>query len=171
MRLFGLIGVVAVALCLSGCFVSKKPLIGADKAAFPFTRIVYKEKNGKETQTITREGSSYVLHGAKPDQRIDLRFLPVGDGYYVGQLIGKDNQGATAILYAFLKVDFGKKLVESYNAVGSDSDVGPGLTKCGQDICIDSLDAYVAAARAKIKAGGKPDATYVIVRTELFTPG
>jgi hypothetical protein len=57
--------------------------------------------------------------------------------------------------------------VDSYSAVMPDDfHEVPGLSRCEDVVCIDSLDAYVAYARAGIDAGNPPDFTYRIISLE-----
>jgi hypothetical protein len=155
------LAVLALAAGLSGCFTSDKPLIAADKAAFPFETIVFHEKASDQPSKLVHEGSYYVSHEKGGDHIIELRLMPAGDNLYVVEMNGGD-ETPPLYLHALLKVDPAAKTATSYKAVapGKD-DFGAGLRRCDKDqICIDSLDAYVAYAKAAITAGEKPDAVY-----------
>jgi hypothetical protein len=156
---------------LSGCFVSKGPLIEDSKAASPYQTIVYAEQGSTETTTLTRQGSAYLLQPKSADGEGHIRFLKVADDLYVAQLDIVENSEAH-YLYGLLKVDLPGKTVASYKAVAGAADAkpAPGLSHCDEkdleQVCIDDLDAYVVYARKAIDAGAKPDAVYKIVSVE-----
>lgn len=156
--------VVAFGGALSGCFISKEPLIGADKAVFPYAEITYAEADNGKPATLIRKGDAYSLKAETSDEEALLRFAPAGDGLYVVQMeFVEDN--AVRRLFALLKVDLEKKTVASYASVAPDDGVtAAGLSNCGEDtVCIKSLDGYIAYARSTIEAGREPDATYDII--------
>lgn len=164
--------VIALAgASLSGCFVSKGPLVDAAKAEFPYKKIVYSDGTSKDTMTLVHEGTSYLLRPKDTDSPGHVLLLKVADDLYVAQLdFVEDNE--VQYLYSLLKVDLPKKTVASYKAVAGDADAnpGPGLSHCNEkdaeQVCIDKLDAYVDYARKAIDAGAKPDIVYTIVSVE-----
>ena len=137
-----------------------------DKAAFPFETIVFHEQASDQPSKLVHEGDYYVSHEKGGDHFIQLRLMPVGDNLYVAELNGGD-ETPPVYLHAFLKVDPAAKTATSYKSVapGKD-DFGAGLRRCENDqVCIDSLDAYVAYAKAAVAAGEKPDVVYEFVTT------
>ena len=54
---------------LSGCFVSKQPLITKDQATFPYSRIGYGETDSTDVSTLVHEGDAYVLRNAGESER------------------------------------------------------------------------------------------------------
>ena len=156
---------------LSGCFISKGPLIEDGKAAFPYEKIVYAEQGSSDTTTMIRQGSAYVIQPKSADSEGHVRLLKVADDLYVAQLDFVDNDKVN-YLYGFLKVDLPGKTVASYKAVAGDADTqpGPGLSHCDdydvKQVCIDQLDAYVDYARKAIDADVKPDTVYTIMSAE-----
>jgi hypothetical protein len=156
---------------LAGCFVSKDPLIEGSQAAFPYDKIVYAEQGSRDTTTIIRKGSAYLLQPKSADEEGHIRFLKVADDLYVAQLDFVENE-QVHYLYGFLKVDLPGKTVASYKSIAGDGDAspGPGLSHCDEEdvkqVCIDRLDAYVDYARKAIDGGAKPDTIYTIVSAE-----
>jgi hypothetical protein len=161
-----ILAVLALAAGLSGCFTSDKPLIPPDKAAFPAETIVFHENGSDQPSKLVHERDYYVSHEKDGDHVIQLRLMPAGDNLYVLEMNGGD-ETPPLYLHAFLKVDPTAKTATSYKSVapGKD-DFGAGLHRCDKDqVCIDSLDAYVAYAKAAVAAGQKPDAVYEFVAT------
>jgi hypothetical protein len=156
---------VLFAIGLSGCFVSKKPLIGDDQAVTPFNKITYAEKGSTDTTTLTKEGAGYVAKGKDGDGEGRVRFMKVGDNLYVAELMFTEN-GADHFLHSFLKVDPSARTAESYRVVADESDnnLPAGLSRCDEadvkQVCIERLDAYIDYAKAAITAGGKPEVVY-----------
>ena len=167
-RLRGILFVLVAPLVLAGCFTSPEPLIGAGEAVFPYEKIVFRSADREDDrQTWTRKGDSYSF---KPDdgngREAFVRLLPAGDDLYVVQMSFPE-EDQTRHLFALVRVDLGAMQADSYSAIIPDrfEDV-PGLSKCGDVICIGNLDAYVAYARAGIDAGNPPDVTYRIISLE-----
>lgn len=157
---------IPLAMVLSGCFISEQPLIGAADAVFPFQTMTYKQGNEEKPAELRRDGDAYIIPDPEGKVRVEVRFKDLGDGLYLAQMSGEEN-GKLSILYAVLKVDFDKKIAESYKAVGKDEFVREGLRKCGDgSLCIDNLDVYLDLARSAIAAGEKPDVTYEIIAME-----
>src|SRR5436305_12901077 len=71
---------------LTGCFVSKNPLIEGSKAAFPYEKIVYAERGSSDTTTMIRQGSAYVIQPKSADSAGHISLLKVADDLYVAQL-------------------------------------------------------------------------------------
>jgi hypothetical protein len=158
---------VLLTIGLSGCFVSKESLIGDAQAVAPYQKIVYVEKGGSDATTLVKEGSSYLLRAKDSSGDGHIKFMQAGADLYVAQLEFAEND-KLIYLYAFLKVDLAAKTVESYKLVAGDADAepGPGLSRCDENdtkqVCIESLDAYVAYAKKAIAGGAKPDIVYTI---------
>ena len=154
---------------LTGCFVSKGPLITDEKAVFPYKRIVYVGQGSSERRTLIRKGSVYVNETkSSSDSEAHVRLLEVADSLYVVQVDVTENN-EVQYFYALLKVDLGSKTILEYKALAGDADTdpGPGLSRCDREgeeqVCIDRLDAYVAYARKAIDGGTKPDTAYTII--------
>jgi hypothetical protein len=157
---------IPLAMALSGCFISETPLVTAKDAVFPFKTISYKQGNEEKPAQLVREGDTYVIPDPEEKARVEVLFKDLGDGLYLAQMSGEED-GKTSMLYSVLKVDFDKKIAESYKAVGKDEFVREGLRKCGDGtLCIDDLDVYLELAKSAIAAGEKPDVTYQIIATE-----
>ena len=156
--------ILALPAALSACFTSKEPLIGADKAVFPYEEIVYAEADKGDPATLKRKGDAYSLKAANSDEEALFRFTPVADGLYVVQMEFTEDDEMRR-LYALLKVDMEKKTVASYAAIAPDAGVtAPGLVPCGDDtVCIELLDGYITYARSTIDAGRPPDTIYNII--------
>jgi len=166
MTLTKLLLIAATAIGLSGCFVSKTPLVGEDKSVAPYQTIAYTQDDEDKTTTLTREGSAYMLRAE--GNEVEIRFADVGDGAYVAQLRSKTEAGSP-ILYAFLKVDLAIKTAQGYKIVAKDEDSGPGLSRCStteEEVCIESIEAYADYARKAIAAGEEPETTYNIITIE-----
>jgi hypothetical protein len=165
MRLTRVLLIAATAIGLSGCFVSKTPLIGDEQSAAPYQKIVYGEADDDEVTTLNKEGSAYMLRA--DGNEVEVRFTDVGEGAYVAQL-RSTKEGETAILYAYLKVDVAGKTAEAYKVVAEKEDAGPGLSRCAteNEVCIESIKAYADHARSAIAAGAEPDTTYRIITLE-----
>src|SRR5258707_13421886 len=71
---------------LTGCFVSKNPLIEGSKAAFPYEKIVYAERGSSDTTTMIHQGTAYVLQPKSADNEGHIHLLKVADDLYVAQL-------------------------------------------------------------------------------------
>ena len=134
--------VLALAgLSLAGCFVSKAPLIDGSQAALPYAKIVYAEQGSRETTTLIRQGSAYLLEPKSAESDGHIRFLKVADDLYVAQLEIVEDEAAH-YLYGLLKVDLPGRTVASYKAVAGDADKtpGPGLSHCNEkdleQVCI-----------------------------------
>ncbi len=164
----GILFVFVGAILLAGCFTSPESLIGADQAVFPYDKIVFAHVDHQDDrQTWVRDGDAYSF---RPDERSErearVRLMPAGDNLYVVQMeLPEDEQ--IRRLFALVKVDLGAMTAASYSAIIPDSfkDV-PGLSQCQDVVCIDSLEAYIAYARAGIDAGHPPDAEYRIISLE-----
>ncbi len=161
MKLLSLLVVLLAALGLASCFTSDQPLLTDDNSVAPYAKITFRDKGSSDASLLTRQGKAYVAEDS--DNGITMRFLPLDrPNLYVTQVSGTDN-GEQRRLYAVVKIDLTTGTAETYKAIGDDSDAGPGLRQCeDQMICIDDLKAYVASAEAAIDGGADPDATYDI---------
>jgi hypothetical protein len=154
-----------IAAVLSGCFASETPLIADKDAVAPYAVITFRETDSDEAQTLRRSGTAYVAD----DEDIDLvvRFMPLAErgwdtGWYVAEATGS-RDGEVMRIYAVVEADFDDLTAATYVAVADDGDTGAGLAGCGDGIvCIDSLNAYLDFARAKIDDGADPDTEYDI---------
>ena len=108
--------VVAFGGALSGCFISKEPLIGADKAVFPYAEITYAEADNGKPATLIRKGDPPTA--SRPRRATKRRCYasprPATESYVVQMEFVEDN--AVRRLFALLKVDL-KKTVASYASV------------------------------------------------------
>ena len=167
-RIRGIFFILVGSVLLGGCFTSPEPLIGADQAVFPYDTIVFAEADRPDDrQTFQRKGDAYSFRpGGDDEQEALVRPMPAGDNLYVAQMeIPEDDKPRR--LFALIKVDEKAMTAATYAAVMPDDfeDVA-GLSKCGDVVCIDNLDAYVAFARAGIDAGRPPDIQYRIISLE-----
>lgn len=156
------------AILLAGCFTSAEPLIGPDQAVFPYDKIVYGQIDRQDDlQTWMRKGDAYSFRPNEGSEReAFVRLMPAGDNLYVVQMEFPEDEPLRR-LFALLKVDLGAMTAASYSAIIPDNFRGvPGLSQCQDVVCIDSLDAYIAYARAGIDAGHPPDAEYRIISLE-----
>jgi hypothetical protein len=162
--LFALVG----AILLAGCFTSPAPLIGADQAVFPYEKIIFADADRQDDrQTWVRQGDAYSF---RPDENSTreafVRLMPAGNNLYVVQMEFPEDEQMRR-LFALVKVDLGAMTAASYSAIIPDNFQNvPGLSQCEDVVCIDSLDAYIAYARAGIEAGNPPDVTYRIISLE-----
>ena len=156
---------ILVAVALSGCFKSDRSLIDDAHAAAPFAKITYSDASGGEKQVLTREGKHYVIK-ADNGEVGTVRFMAAGDDLYVVEAGGKDRDGRTMFLYAFLKLDPAKKTATAYKAIAGKLDtlLPKGLRACNdgsdQTVCVDSLKVYADYARAAMTLGAKPDTVW-----------
>ena len=155
------IAAAAVAIGLAGCFTAEEPLLTDANSVAPYEQITFRERNSDDTSTLIRDGKVYLAVG--DETNLSMRFMPLAEAdWYVAEVSGETDGGVTR-LYALLNVDLAANEARTYKAIGASADAGPGLRECDEGmICIDSLDAYVANARAAIDAGAEPDATYDI---------
>src|SRR5262245_5589778 len=119
------ISIALAGASLSGCFVSKGPLIDDGAAVFPYEKIVYSEQNSRDATTIVHQGSAYLLRPKDGDNPGQLRLLKVADELYVAQLDFIEND-EVHYLYGLLKVDLPAKTVASYKSIATDADANPG---------------------------------------------
>jgi hypothetical protein len=163
--------VLALCLTVSGCFVSDAPLIGPDQASFPFERIVFEvDDRPGEPQVLARDGDAYRLTSPdSPDRTALLRLVAAGDGAWVAQMWPPPEAGEKDIpfLYALLVVGDGGAEVSAFAAMKPDDFVPQdGLVPCDNGVCIGSLEAYVAYARAQVAAGTPPETVYRILERD-----
>lgn len=168
-RILRLAVLLALAGGLSACFTSKTLLVAADVAVFPYERIEFRVVDGDGTiQTLERAGDAYLYRPEPDGDSGFVRLMAAGAGTFVVQFwVGLDSEEKDKqVLYALLVADPAGKRVASYASVKPDDFTPPpGLVACGQEICIEDLDAYVTYARALVAAGGPPDQVYEIVAT------
>jgi hypothetical protein len=160
-KLVNLSAIVLVAAGLAGCFTAEEPLLTDDNSVAPYEKITFRDKGSADASMLTREGKAYVA--VSEDGKLVMRFMPLDrPDLYVAQVTG-DEDGKPTHLYAIIKVDLTSGIANTYKAVASDEDVGPGLRKCEDYmVCIDDLDAYIARAEDAIDAGAEADGTYEI---------
>jgi hypothetical protein len=157
MKMIRLLAAAAVAIGLSGCFTSDKPLLTDATSVAPYQKITFREKSSDEVTTLTRDGKTYVA--ATVDGMLIMRFMPLDQpGWYLAEA----NGGKLEHLYAVLRVDLTRKIADAFKAVAGADDAKPGLRACDGMICIDDVQAYIASAKAAVAAGADPDTTYVI---------
>jgi hypothetical protein len=164
MRLLRILSAIVLPLLVGGCYTSEKPLVSADKAVFPYEKIVYTEAGQTDQQTMTHQGNAYVMKNDKGDQ-IGLLFMPVKGDYYVVQMGGKTDKGE-AYLYGLVKLNADAKTADVYAMVADKSDIGPSLPACkdaDSSICLTDLQPYIDHAMAMTGDGKKPAATYNLV--------
>lgn len=166
MRFLRSLAVVALPILVAGCYTSAKPLITADKAVFPYEKIVYADSADKKPLTLTHEGDAYVQTTDK-GEKVQLLFMPVRDDLYVVQFGGDVGTGSLLYLYGLVKLDAAGKSALTYVSVADKSDAGPGLELCPDNgsICLTDLQPYVDHALKLFDAGATPESGYQI--TEL----
>lgn len=167
--------VLFLALCLglSGCFVSKVPLVPPDAAAFPFTRIVFQVEDGSDDpQLLQRDGDAYRIVGSDPAEEGPIvRLKAVADRAWVAQLSepmrAEGGDEDAVFLYALLVANEDLSEVSAYRAMKPDDFAGkPGLELCPDGVCIADLDAYAAYAMEHVAAGAPPDTVYRILERD-----
>lgn len=168
-RILRLAVLLALAGGLSACFTSKTLLIAPDAAVFPHERIDFRVVDGDGTiQTLERAGDAYRYRPEPDGDSASVRLMAAGADTFVVQFwTGLDSEEKDKqVLYALLVADPAGKRVASYAAVKPDAFTPPpGFVSCGQDVCIEDLEAYVAYARGLVAAGAPPDQVYEIVST------
>lgn len=153
--------IALLAALLSGCFSSKRELISAADAEFPYDEVTFAEVGRKEPTTLVKRDGAY--RALEEDNTAAFRFKKVAPDTFVVQASGNDN-GKNVILYAILKIDNRANVVRAYKSVADEDDKGPGLYACEDDyVCFDTLQPYVEYALKAITAGAEPDATYRIL--------
>jgi len=169
-RILRLVFLAVLAGGLSACFTSKTLLIAPDAAVFPHERIDFRVVDGDGTlQRLERAGDSYRLTPDPESDRFGLvRLKAAGADTFVVQFwsVPEGGDTDTQVLYALLVADPAGKRIASYASVKPDAFAPlPGLVPCGENVCIEDLEAYVAYARALVAAGAPPDQVYEIVAT------
>ena len=152
--------VVLALLTLSACYTSKEPLIGDDAVADHASLTFLGEGDDAKPVTFTRDGNGYLTTADGEEARLHLK--PVEGDYYVAQLSGPGEEGLPQFLYAFMRLDTGAGVAETWLSVGTGADVRPGLSECDDVICIDDLAAYIAYGQEMVAAGEAPDTTFKI---------
>lgn len=150
---------LVTALILAGCYKSDTSLIADRDLATPYPSITYRETGSNdEPMSLTRVGK---LYRADDDPNTTMRFLEVEPNWYLVELGGVDNENKPEFLYGYLNVDPDGRAARLYSSV-ADGATPPaaGMHECGDSVCVDNIDAYVAAARAAVAAGAEPDTTY-----------
>lgn len=157
-----IVAVMLLAAGLSACFSSEQPLVGPDQAVFPYETIVFASENGGDPQTLVHRGDAYIAEADGPELR--MRFMPIGDGFYVAQAAGEDGDESVR-LYGIVKLDTRAMKAMSFAVMAPGELVDqPGFSDCGDDmVCFANLDVYVDYARARIAAGADPDVIYTII--------
>ena len=161
MKLTNLFVIVLAAAGLAGCFTADEALLSDANSVAPYERITFHEKGSADASTLVRQGKAYVAESE--DETVVMRFMPLDrPDWYVAEVTG-DDDGEITRLYAIVKVDFTKRIADTYKAVAEDDDAGPGLRACKDYmVCIDDLAAYIKHAEQAIDAGAEPDGTYEI---------
>ncbi len=157
---------LASLLALSGCYMAEQSIIASGDATTPWASITYRAEGEKEATTVDRQGDGYVAES--DGDKITLRFLSLGDDWYVAELGGTDSEEKPEFLYGYLHVDMAAHKASVYAAL-ADVKADPlpaGMHVCKEAFCIDSLDAYIAHARAIVDAGAKPDTIYDFKTTD-----
>lgn len=163
-----LAAIVFLATLLGGCFASKRELISATDAEFPYEEITFTEVGRNDPTTLVKRDGAY--RALQEDNSAAFRFRKVAADTFVVQASGDDN-GKKVILYAILKIDNRANVVRAYKSVADEDDKGPGLYACEDDyVCFDTLQPYVDYALKAIAAGAEPDATYRILAVKTPTP-
>lgn len=165
--------VLALCVAVSGCFLSRTPLILPDAAAFPYERIVFQvEDRSDDPQVLERAGEAYRIAGSGPtDGGAIVRLKAVADRSWVAQLSappGEEEEGEDAVfLFALLVANEDLTEVSAYRAMKPDDFAGePGLDLCADGVCIADLDAYATYALAEVAAGAPPDTVYRLLALE-----
>lgn len=160
-RLAALTGLLA----LSGCYMADQSIIGSGETTTPWASITYRPETETEATTADRQGDGYVAESGS--DKITLRFLPLGDDWYVAELGGTDSDSKAEFFYGYMHVDMAKHKASVYAALAdTKANPPPGMHACKEAFCIDSLDAYIAHARAIVDAGTKPDTIYDFKTTD-----
>jgi len=140
-----------VAFSLSGCFTSKKELVTAANADFPFKTITYIESGSKKPTTLTRTGNRYIDTSSK--EKSYIRLKKTGKNSYIGQIAGKSGD-KIVYLYAIIKVSADKKTFTLSKAVAGKKDIAAaqkghsGMSVCSDDsVCISTLEGFAKYAR------------------------
>lgn len=163
--------VLALCIAVSGCFLSRTPLVPPDAAAFPYTRIVFQvDDRSDDPQVLERAGDAYRIVGSGPtDAGAIVRLKAVADRAWVAQLSAPpeaENED-DIFLYALLVASEDLTEVSAYRAMKPDDFAGePGLDLCADGVCIADLDAYATYAMAEVAAGAPPDTVYRLLELE-----
>lgn len=159
-RIFGLAAACAL-LALAGCYTADQPLITDAEVATPYEKITLVARGGDdedEPAVFVRQGLDYEGEGG--DAGLTLRFKALAEpGWFIAEM--HDDSGIDLeLMYALVNFDPDNKVAVTYATMAFGEISAPGLRECGESVCIDDLDAYVAHARERIAAGESPDITY-----------
>lgn len=172
MRPIHLVLFILILPLLTGCYQSVKPMISAEEAEFPFTRLTYKTADDDEQYTLVREGDEYIDPVDETAPRV--RFRELRENIYLaqGHFVIED-----AEFYSLVLVEADLSKPEAMLHAGFAEKSGPpadkladhGFADCDQlegMICLDKLDDYLTYALARIDNGEAPDEQFVILSHE-----
>jgi len=171
-RPLGMLLFLSMLAPLAGCYQSTAPLIAADDAVFPFTRLTYEVDDVKERYTLVREGDEYVDPDDGNAPRV--RFREIGPDLYLAQGHFVIEQ-ASFYAYAMVKGALDKPAIELHAGFADESGPPPdklpefGFAECDHlegMVCFEEIDPYLDYAVQRIEAGEKPDRRFTLISHE-----
>lgn len=157
-----LLAAIALPFGLAGCFLSEQPLIPASDGYAPYAELEFHESDGDDVVRLARDGTIY--RGSGDGGAVEITFKQIEDGLLVAQM--KD-AAEERYLYGLLRIDEASGTARAYAALsrGTDNEIVPGMERCENLVCVSSLDAYIAHAKAVEAASPEPELTYVFKGT------
>lgn len=160
MRIVRLVTVALLTVTITGCYISREPLIGDDAVATHAVVTFLAEGEDGEPVVFTREGNGYRTSSDGNEARLHLK--PVSGDYYVAQLSGPGDDGGTEYLYGYIRFDASAGVAETWLTLAIGESAPPGFSECDDMLCIDDLAAYIALGQETVASGTEPDTTFAI---------
>ncbi len=157
---------------LTGCCQSVKPVISAEEAECPFTRLTCKTADDDGQYTLVREGDEYIDPDDEAAPRVEFRelreniypaqgrFAFEDAAFYSLALVEADLSRPEAMLHAGFAEKSGSPADRLADHGFADCDQLQGM------ICLDKRDDYLTCAPARIDNGEAPDEQFAILSHE-----